>query len=66
VPRIGVVGAAIVSSVSYSILSAILIVWSLRVTGLTWTTLAPRRRHLSVYISLWRQVVDTLLARWPR
>ena len=48
VPRIGVVGATIVSSVSYSILSAILIVWYLRVTGLTWTTLVPRRRHLSV------------------
>jgi O-antigen/teichoic acid export membrane protein len=63
VPRIGIVGAAIASSVSYSILSVILIVWYLRVTGLTWTTLVPRRRDLSLYVLLWRQMVDTLLAR---
>jgi Na+-driven multidrug efflux pump len=59
VPRIGIVGAAIASSVSYSILSAILIVCYLRVTGLSWVALVPRTRDLAVYVALWRQILDT-------
>jgi O-antigen/teichoic acid export membrane protein len=63
VPRIGITGAAIASSVSYSILSAILIVYYLRVTGLSWTALVPRARDLAVYLALWRQILDSRLAR---
>jgi O-antigen/teichoic acid export membrane protein len=59
VPRIGIPGAAIASSVSYSILSAILVVCYLRVTGSSWIALVPRARDFSVYIALWRQILDT-------
>jgi len=61
VPRIGISGAAIASSVSYSILSAILIVCYLRVTGLSWRALVPGTRDLAVYLALWRQILDTRL-----
>jgi len=54
VPRIGIVGAAVASSVSYTILSAILIVCYLRVTGLRWTALVPGARDVSVYTAFWR------------
>jgi len=66
VPRIGISGAAIASSVSYSILSAILIVCYLRVTGLSWRALVPRTRDLAVYLALWRQILDTRLNSSPR
>jgi len=63
VPRIGIAGAAVASSVSYTILSAILVVCYLRVTGLSWTALVPRARDVGVYATLWRQLFDTRAAR---
>lgn len=56
VPRMGISGAAIASSLSYSILSGILTVCYLRVTGLSWAVLVPGARDLFVYAALWRQI----------
>jgi len=60
VPRIGIDGAAIASSVSYSVLSAMLIVYYLRVTGRRWSVLVPRPRDVSVYFTVWRRTRNRL------
>jgi O-antigen/teichoic acid export membrane protein len=55
VPRMGISGAAIASTISYSLLS-FLITWCyLRETGLDWKRLLPSRDDLWTYRTLWRQ-----------
>jgi len=49
IPRMGISGAALASTVSYSMLSAIVVVCYVRETGVSWTTLIPR---WSDYVSL--------------
>src|SRR5439155_461651 len=57
VPRMGISGAALASSVSYTIMSSLLIWYYLRVTGLPWTVLIPRAADLSAYRALWRRMI---------
>jgi len=54
VPHMGISGAALASSISYSLLSAILIRCYVRETGVSWTVLIPRRDDLTSYGRLWR------------
>jgi O-antigen/teichoic acid export membrane protein len=57
VPRIGISGAALAASLSYSVLSVLLIRYYLRETGLSWTALLPGRSDLLSYVafcSRWR------------
>jgi len=55
VPRMGISGASLASSVSYSIMSG-MVTWNyLRVTGLSWRALVPRTEDLSAYGALWRR-----------
>jgi O-antigen/teichoic acid export membrane protein len=58
VPRLGISGAAIASSVSYSLLSLILIRYYMRECGLSWRSLVVRRSDLRAYGLLWRRVVE--------
>jgi len=55
VPNMGISGAALASTISYSIFSGILIRYYLRETGVSWTVLVPRRDDLSIYGRLWRR-----------
>jgi O-antigen/teichoic acid export membrane protein len=56
IPRLGLSGAAIASSISYSVLS-ILVTWCyLRETGVAWTRLVPCRGDLLAYTGLWRRL----------
>jgi len=57
VPRMGISGAALASSVSYTIMSSLLIWYYLRVTRLPWTVLIPRAADLSAYRALWRRMI---------
>ncbi len=57
VPRMGISGASLASSVSYTIMSVIVSWYYLRVTGLSWKILVPRTSDLSAYRTLWRMVV---------
>jgi O-antigen/teichoic acid export membrane protein len=49
VPRMGISGAALASTISYSVLSGMIIAYYLRETKLPWTVLMPTNRDLSVY-----------------
>ena len=55
VPHMGISGAALASTLSYSLLSAILIRYYVRGTGVSWTVLIPRRDDLTSYGRLWRR-----------
>jgi O-antigen/teichoic acid export membrane protein len=57
IPRMGISGAALASSISYSLLSLILIYYYLRETRMPWTALIPRRSDLLTYAALWRHSV---------
>jgi O-antigen/teichoic acid export membrane protein len=52
VPKFGISGAAIASTLSYALLSLILIRYYLRETGLSWTVLLPTRADLQAYVRL--------------
>jgi O-antigen/teichoic acid export membrane protein len=56
VPRLGISGAAIASSISYTVLSLIVTWCYLRETGAGWSWLVPRRDDLLAYTSLWRRL----------
>ncbi len=53
VPRMGISGAALASSISYSLLSFIVTWYYLRETGVPWTALLPCRNDLLAYAALW-------------
>jgi O-antigen/teichoic acid export membrane protein len=55
VPRLGISGAALASSVSYSLLSILVTRYYLRETGLSWTELVPRWSDLQIYYALFRR-----------
>jgi O-antigen/teichoic acid export membrane protein len=55
VPRMGISGAALASSLSYSLLSLVLTWCYLRETGVLWRQLIPGRSDVSVYASLWHR-----------
>jgi O-antigen/teichoic acid export membrane protein len=55
IPHMGISGAALASSLSYTCTSLV-ITWAyLRETGLSWTVLVPCRRDLLPYIALWHR-----------
>jgi len=58
VPHMGISGAALASTISYSLLSVILIRYYLREAGVSWTVLVPKRDDLAVYGRLWRRRTD--------
>jgi O-antigen/teichoic acid export membrane protein len=53
VPRMGILGASLASSISYSLLSFMMIWYYLRETGVSWTALVPRPSDLAFYAALW-------------
>ncbi len=55
VPRMGISGAGLASTISYTLLSFILIWYYLRETRVSWTELLPRRSDLLVYTGLLRR-----------
>jgi len=60
VPRMGISGAALASTISYSVLSLIQTWAYLRVTGVGWTTLIPRYSDLWVYVGVWHRILNAL------
>jgi O-antigen/teichoic acid export membrane protein len=55
VPRMGISGAALASSISYSLLSLILAWYYLQETGASWMALVPCRNDLLTYTALWHR-----------
>jgi O-antigen/teichoic acid export membrane protein len=55
VPRMGISGAAIASSMSYSLLSLVLIWYYVQESGVPWAALVVRWSDLSAYSVLWRR-----------
>ena len=60
VPRMGISGAALASTISYIVLSLMQTVVYFKITGVPWTTLVPRRSDLRIYIVAWRRILDAL------
>jgi O-antigen/teichoic acid export membrane protein len=60
VPRMGISGAALASTISYSVLSLMQTLVYLKITGVPWTTLVPRCSDLWFYIVAWRHILDAL------
>jgi O-antigen/teichoic acid export membrane protein len=55
IPRLGIAGAALASSISYSLISAIVVWYYLRETGVSWTMLLLRWSDLRPYVARWRR-----------
>jgi O-antigen/teichoic acid export membrane protein len=55
VPYMGIPGAALASSISYSLMAVIMTWCYLRETGVLWTALVPRWGDLVPYTALWRE-----------
>lgn len=53
IPYMGISGAALASSISYSLLALLGTWYYLRQTGLPWTVLVPRPSDLAMYSALW-------------
>jgi len=60
VPRMGISGAALASSISYALLSLILTWYYLRETHVQWTALLPSRSDLLPYTVLWHHFLDVV------
>jgi O-antigen/teichoic acid export membrane protein len=58
IPHMGISGAALSSSISYSLLSLMMIWFYLRETRVPWSVLIPRLSDLQVYTALWRRPTD--------
>ena len=65
VPRMGISGASLASSISYSIMSVVVGAYYLRVTGLSWKVLIPCVEDLSTYKGLWRRMVRSEASSLP-
>jgi O-antigen/teichoic acid export membrane protein len=63
IPSMGIAGAALASSLSYSLLSGVVTVYYLRETGVKWTALVPRRSDLLAYRTLWRDLMSVICLR---
>lgn len=57
IPLMGIAGAALASTLSYSFASAVVIGCYLRETGVPWNALVPRIRDLQVYLSFSQRAV---------
>ncbi len=58
IPVMGISGAAVASSISYSLLGLIVTWYYLRETDLPWTVLVPRRTDLLIYVTFWRRSIE--------
>src|SRR5262249_43371473 len=65
IPRLGISGAALASTISYSVLSIIVTWYYLRETGLRWTVLVPRWTDVQTYRPLWLRGRTALAASQP-
>ena len=54
IPAMGISGAALASSISYSFVSIVVIRYYLRETRLSWTVLVPSRSDFFAYAATWR------------
>jgi O-antigen/teichoic acid export membrane protein len=63
IPSMGISGAALASTVSYTLSSALLVWCYLRETGVPWNTLLPRLSDVQLYLSLGRRAAHLVLAR---
>jgi O-antigen/teichoic acid export membrane protein len=54
IPMMGISGAALASSLSYSLVSLVVVAYYLREAQVRWTALVPRRSDLEAYASFWR------------
>jgi O-antigen/teichoic acid export membrane protein len=62
IPSMGIAGAALASTVSYTFASAVLVWFYIRETGVPWSMLLPRRSDLQVYLSFSRRAADLAVA----
>jgi O-antigen/teichoic acid export membrane protein len=60
VPRMGISGSALASSISYSLLSFLVTWYYLRETGVPWTALVPCRSDVTAYAVLLRRSVHSV------
>jgi O-antigen/teichoic acid export membrane protein len=65
VPRMGIAGAGLASSLSYSLVALIVAWYYVRETGVPWGTLVPRRSDLLVYAMLWRRLRGAAILARP-
>jgi O-antigen/teichoic acid export membrane protein len=65
IPRLGLTGAALASSVSYSLVSLVVAWYYVRETGVPWSALVPRRSDLLVYVQLVRRWRGTSAGALP-
>jgi O-antigen/teichoic acid export membrane protein len=56
IPRLGITGAALASTLSYSLVAFIVAWYYVRETGVPWRALVPRRSDLPIYAGLWRRL----------
>jgi O-antigen/teichoic acid export membrane protein len=56
IPRMGIAGAGLASSFTYSLVSLVVAWYYVRETGVPWGTLVPRRSDLLTYFMLWRRL----------
>ena len=56
IPYMGISGAALASSMSYSLVSIVVLWYYLRETRLSWRVLVPRRSDLSAYAAMSRKL----------
>jgi len=57
IPRMGISGASLASTISYTVLSIAICWYYVHVTGVSWIQLIPRKTDLNVYLSLVRRRV---------
>jgi O-antigen/teichoic acid export membrane protein len=62
IPSMGIAGAALASTVSYTVTSALIVLCYVRETAVPWRTLLPRVSDLQVYLSLGRRALYLGLA----
>ena len=63
IPRMGIAGASLASSISYTLLSILVCWYYLRLTGVRWTKLVPRWADVQAYYALARRHVPAAVAR---
>jgi O-antigen/teichoic acid export membrane protein len=56
IPSMGISGAALASTISYSVVSVVVLRYYLRETRLPWSVLVPRWSDLSAYAALSRRL----------
>lgn len=62
IPRLGIVGASVASSVAYTFLAGVQVVWFVRVSGMSPRDLVPGRQELQLFRA---RLPRLRAARWP-